>query len=279
MKQEKALPMYSQQLIGKDLVNIVYNPDIEEHCHCFWEINFITDGNKSNVINGIKRNTDRGLICFLRPYKDRHYIKNVSETLTNHYDLYIFPEQMEKLCGLFSPSLYDELLQAEDTPCFIPPDANVPVIIGEVEHIKKLQLAMYPTAKVRFSSLIAYILGLYVSSLDEVLSPPEWIENLMREIENTENFSSFSLQNFISSIHYTHGHICREFKKYTNMTLIGYINNIKLEKSLKLLTHDLKIIDIANTLGYCSQSAFENAFKKKYGTTPGNWRKRNSIRK
>ena len=62
------------------------------------------------------------------------------------------------------------------------------------------------------------------------------------------------------------------------MTPVEYINNVKLEKSLRLLMHNLKIIDIANRLGYCSQSAFENAFKKKYGTSPGTWRKKNNFR-
>lgn len=274
MKKETNLPIYTQELIHNDFVNIIYNPDIEEHKHCFWEINLIEPhSNKINIINGKKVDSEEGLISLLRPYKDRHLIKTESELLYNHYDMYVFPEQMQRLCSLLDDGLYEDLFNAESTPCFVPNRINIDTIVAEIRIIKKQMLTFPSSAKIRFSSLMAYVLGLFASHIDEKLVPPFWMEKLLRQIDEIDNFSSFSLSDLISSLHYTHGHICREFKKYTKTTLIGYINNIKLEKSIKLLANNLKIIDIANILGYCSQSAFENAFKKRYGISPGNWRK------
>lgn len=59
------------------------------------------------------------------------------------------------------------------------------------------------------------------------------------------------------------------FKKEMEVTISAYILNLKIEESLKLLTHsDNSISDIAAFLGFSSQSHFGSVFKKNRGMSP-----------
>jgi len=69
-------------------------------------------------------------------------------------------------------------------------------------------------------------------------------------------------------------HFQRIFKALTNETLKTYIRSRRLANSLdKLLTTDLRIIDIAVSSGYESQESFTRAFKAAFNMTPNEYRK------
>lgn len=69
-------------------------------------------------------------------------------------------------------------------------------------------------------------------------------------------------------------HFQRIFKALTNETLKTYIRSKRLANSLdKLLTTNLKIIDIAVSAGYESQESFTRAFKASFDLTPNEYRK------
>jgi len=69
-------------------------------------------------------------------------------------------------------------------------------------------------------------------------------------------------------------HFQRIFKALTNETLKTYIRSRRLANSLeKLLTSDLRIIDIAMSAGYESQESFTRAFKASFNLTPNEYRK------
>ncbi len=69
-------------------------------------------------------------------------------------------------------------------------------------------------------------------------------------------------------------HFQRIFKALTNETLKTYIRSRRLVNSLdKLLTTNLRIIDIAVSSGYESQESFTRVFKEFFGLTPNEYRK------
>lgn len=69
-------------------------------------------------------------------------------------------------------------------------------------------------------------------------------------------------------------HFQRIFKALTNETLKTYIRSRRLANSLdKLLSTDLRIIDIAVSSGYESQESFTRAFKASFNLTPNEYRK------
>lgn len=60
------------------------------------------------------------------------------------------------------------------------------------------------------------------------------------------------------------------FKELYNNTVFGYLSDYKLEQAKTLLLAGaLPIKDLSDQLGYSSVQHFSNAFKKKFGVTPG----------
>ena len=72
-------------------------------------------------------------------------------------------------------------------------------------------------------------------------------------------------------------HFSRRFKAATGQTPHQYAINRKLDHAVKLLEEDEKsnIISIAQKIGYENSGQFARVFRKRFGLTPGGWRKRN----
>ena len=63
------------------------------------------------------------------------------------------------------------------------------------------------------------------------------------------------------------------FKKETGQGIVEYITELKMEKARLLLQDkNLKIVQIAEKLGYNSQSYFNKCFKSHFGITPKQFR-------
>jgi AraC-like DNA-binding protein len=64
------------------------------------------------------------------------------------------------------------------------------------------------------------------------------------------------------------------FKETMGMSFVQYLNDYRLEVAAKLLTTTSDdIINIAINTGFDNLSYFNRCFKKKYGITPGKYRK------
>lgn len=70
-------------------------------------------------------------------------------------------------------------------------------------------------------------------------------------------------------------YLCRVFSEETGMTVGQYVTAIKMEEAKRLMDITPKAIsEIADYLGYSSQSHFQRVFKKTLGMTPGEYRER-----
>lgn len=70
-------------------------------------------------------------------------------------------------------------------------------------------------------------------------------------------------------------HFCKIFKKTTGSTLIEYVNFIRINEAMKLLsTSDLTVTEIAGQIGCGNPNYFTKLFKQYKGVTPSQWRKK-----
>lgn len=116
-------------------------------------------------------------------------------------------------------------------------------------------------------------------------------EQLENTIYNMDNRLQSSIENSIvnQSISYIHNNVDKKltvpqiaesipispsylssiFKKHTDLTIIDYINNYKLNKSKELLMNsDHSITEISYMLGFTSVHYFSRQFKKAFGISP-----------
>jgi AraC-like DNA-binding protein len=65
----------------------------------------------------------------------------------------------------------------------------------------------------------------------------------------------------------------KTFKKVSGMTLVAYLNHVRLRNAAHLLREtDRSIADIANASGFSDQSYFDRRFKRAFGQTPKEFR-------
>jgi len=63
------------------------------------------------------------------------------------------------------------------------------------------------------------------------------------------------------------------FKQVAGMTLVAYLNHVRLSNAARLLCEtDRSIADIASTVGFSDQSYFDKRFKRAFGCTPKEFR-------
>lgn len=84
-----------------------------------------------------------------------------------------------------------------------------------------------------------------------------------------------SLKQIADEIHMNPWYYSTQFKRYMNMGVSEYHNQIRVKNAKKLLGQgDLKISDVADMVGYKETSYFCTVFKKIVGVSPGDYQKK-----
>jgi AraC-like DNA-binding protein len=69
-------------------------------------------------------------------------------------------------------------------------------------------------------------------------------------------------------------HFHRSFREYTGLTLSEYLRGLRLTKAADILAHaDIRILDVALSVGYETGEAFTKAFGRAFGISPSGFRK------
>lgn len=82
-----------------------------------------------------------------------------------------------------------------------------------------------------------------------------------------------SLYNLAEQVHFSQEYLLQIFKKKEGITILQYINDLKLAAAKQLLTDsELQVREIADRLGFASQGYFGRFFRNKTGLTPNAYR-------
>ncbi len=82
-----------------------------------------------------------------------------------------------------------------------------------------------------------------------------------------------SLYNLADQVHFSQEYLLRIFKKKEGVTILQYINDLKLSAAKQLLSEaELPVKEIAEQLGFTSQGYFGRFFRNKTGLTPNAYR-------
>jgi len=125
----------------------------------------------------------------------------------------------------------------------------------------------------RFLLNLIYELGFYKNRVEKDM--PSWLSYTLMQLKNIENSKKgVCILEEISGK--SPEHISRVLKKYLNITPSTAVNKARIEHAASrlILTND-KIIEISLDCGFNSLGQFYNLFKKFYGVSPAQFRKRN----
>lgn len=265
-------------ILSSPYTNFVQVPYAQNHNHTFWEIIIVLSGTITHIVNGKSYTNNAGTVTFLRPLKDSHYFLKSPDDKNpyRHRDIYVSVRDMEKWCGYLSDTLYEELYRQKEPLSFTAKS----VLINHIESTflsPNFKFAHNLTIykNVQFSTVTTLLTSFQVSQIPS--TPPLWLNNLIQTLSNPANFGT-PIESLTRSIPYSHCHICREFKKHTGQTVVNYFIKQKISyASYLLINTNLKIVDIANTVGYDASTNFISQFEKAFKTSPSEWRKKNQI--
>lgn len=113
----------------------------------------------------------------------------------------------------------------------------------------------------------------YIHALKNDASGNTWNE-FIRYI-NMHYAEKIDLETLSRKFFLSREHISRLFKKEFGVNFIEYLSRVRLEKAVELLKDSsLKIRNISDLTGFSDEHYFSSVFKKRYGETPADFRKK-----
>jgi two-component system response regulator YesN len=115
-----------------------------------------------------------------------------------------------------------------------------------------------------------------LNSTDQRYSGNSSLVSKATQYINENYMNKITLLSVAEQLHTNHSYLSTLFKKETGISFTEYLNEVRLKRTQDLLlSTNLSLVEIALCSGFESQSYFTKVFKKKYGTTPREYRKLN----
>lgn len=148
--------------------------------------------------------------------------------------------------------------------------------INQIDHICSLKSYAYQIAIKGYLYQFFYILfhnnqkKIMPQALNKHL---EKIKQILKYVE--DHYSDpITIQEIAALSGFSSSHFMKFFKMYIGTSFIEYLNDYRLSISARLLlSSNCSILEIAAETGFDNLSYFNRLFKKKYLTTPSNYRK------
>lgn len=169
------------------------------------------------------------------------------------------------LLETYQPGVTENLLKCFCNYMITPPETKARFFNTVVRHMAECD------DRTDFSVWLAILLT-ELSKCDSNNVCDEYISKIVCFI-NTNYGCINSIDQIAEHFYISKSHLCRIFKKAMQVTLVDYINNIRIRNACILIdSSDKSMIDIAQLCGFNSSSYFSNVFKKVLGKSPSEYK-------
>ncbi len=246
------------------------------HFHDYYELFLLLDGKATHLVNGKEIPVSRGALVFIRPRDTHDYIVrdgtkfsmlNITFTTATAEELFSFLSE-----GFASSSL----LRADLPPQIALTESELEYVLSHMTTIRTIDEHDYARLKTALRILLFRIFTRFFADFQEEQNDhvPLWLTELCETMQKNGNFT-YGLSRMLELTDKTREHLARSIKKYMGMTPSEFINDLRLRmiaNMLKNSNHD--IADIIFESGFGNISWAYELFKKKYGMTMSEYRKR-----
>jgi len=250
-------------------------PIFDNHWHDHIQFFYFTEGNALIQCNSKKITVTAGDFIIINS-NELHYGENIGNDLA-YYSIRIdfsvlFSNEVDSCQTKFILPLAQNLILFKNV---IRNDNKI------IECVKKI-ISEYFTQNIGFELAIkSYIFNLLVlllrSYMEKHLTKNEFefqinnlkrFDSILRYIEN--NFDKeISINTLANMINISKYHFCRLFKQITGKSAVEYINRLRIEKSVSLLSDtNYNITEIAMLCGFNDTNYFSRIFKKYKKVSP-----------
>lgn len=238
------------------------------HCHDFFTIDYIYEGEFVQILNGIEYTCPEGTVSLLSPldyhsYENKSEAKMISLTFT---DDVIFKEVWEVLDIDFTPCV--TVFEGAD-------NQKMMEDLLEIENQIKSDLPLVAsfTRAVTNCILIDIIQNAHTSGI----APQKKYDIVQKAISYLRKHyrEQITLKELAKMCYVTPEHLCRYFKNQTGLTFKEYIITLRLDYAMRNIKHtDKTITEICFESGFSSPSYFTKVFCRRFGKTPAQVREK-----
>lgn len=267
------------------------------HTHEFIEINYVHKGKGTLYFKNeqsseiIERPVSRGDVTIIKIGSYHCFVSDDTANPIITYNIMFTPQFLDENLStqphqyqIRLPQLFDYLNFDEAMLPIVHLNDGDQALFDQItnaifmETVQK-QLGYANMLRAYVIEIITKVSRTYLSSIQPSRTMKAHIltQQIMEYINETYNFR-LNLDEIAEQFYFTKPYICKVFKKNTGMTLTEYQHMIRIEKASQyLIQSDMKIVDIAHTVGFCDYKSFYSAFYKITGKHPREYRNENSF--
>lgn len=241
-----------------------YNMEVL-HRHASYEIYILEEGRRRLFIGNRVYDTvenDAALLSPNTPHRSRGSEPHggICVSFTDEY-----------LDRYFTPAAKAELLE-----CFA---KEIVSLSADEERQARLLLCGENAAEpvyLRLARLLS-LLGSRAKAAEKAVSEPEEIPPVIAYIN--KNYRTLKgLEDVAGAFYMSKSALCRKFKGETGMTVIQYLNRVRIVKACELLdSPSLSVSEVSERCGYESQAYFSRTFRRLMGCSPLEFRANHSL--
>ena len=262
MIDNAAIAIQNGAPIALERIASINDNTLQSHYHHFYELFFLESGSRSVVIDERSYDLEPGDFMIYPPYT-MHRSFSAQNVSFSRIVLYFLPETLTaELRAALNAKIEPYALRSEHDQSAIAAQMND--LIGEQERKSKFQ----------HEALLSRLQLLIISALRaEYKTPQPRSEPKMTAIigyiqkhyfEPTLSLDELAERFFISK-----SYLCREFKRFTSLSFVAYLNKIRVLHAQRLFVEsDKTITAISAEVGFGSLTHFERVFAQHTQSTP-----------
>ena len=245
------------------------------HTHEYYELFLTVSGAITHYINGVTQTLEPGCLVFIRP-NDKHLFVYREEKNYAFINLALDSEITERMFNYLNPAkdiseyltsplpLTVRLTTAEKQE-FMKKIDDFNIVSKEDTTAKKLKIRSF---------ILDVFINYFINRSEKTHSDqvPLWLEVTREKMKKPANFVA-GIKRMVEISGKSQEHVSRSLKKYYNITLSEFVNDLRLNYAVNLITNtNLKITDICYESGFGNIASFYTLFQKSYGESPKKFR-------
>ncbi len=237
------------------------------HCHECYEILFVVSGEGSYIVEGVSHEIRPGTLMIIRPFE----FHSVKLDPTIPYERYVLKfhdtDLQEDTLVLFKSFMEED----ENTSGKYYPATTVPANIYSTMERFEIATGLPEREKAAFVRMLLgeLVVLLSVSDGSEMhhVEEEELAPRVMRYI-NDNLHRDVSLNKLARRFFVSKFYLCRAFKKFTGISVHGYINQKRVMYAKQLIDAGETASGAAYRVGFGDYSSFYRAYVKVTGKSP-----------
>lgn len=257
--------------------NFLYGDYPTWHTHDdFCEILCILSGEIENLVNDGYSLMQRGDCCIMT-YNDRHRINQKNAHNVLGINFLIKRAYFDKLICLFGEEGEAVFLQKDKPKKFHINDIELDKIYRRILLLQTKREDYVHRNEIICKDIVVDLIKTYiVDQIDNrrIDAIPAWFVQLLNDIRDPKNMG-LRPNEIIAGVSYSMSSITKAFQKYLGHSFVKHLTDVKLEYAKELLKNtSMTMLDICSKLGFSSLSHFNHIFKRQFGITPSEFRKK-----